>query len=137
MKVKKKNSMGLSVFDFFTLLPKGGEGGGVSSPCSAHLEPSQGHRSLLRQHTRLLLRHLLCGILNVPHYRVDRALGFFSSRPNWDPPPAPQASVGGKAHLLDGVHGGGLSQFRRGYRHCGTLGTYVLGVLDALLPKRI
>jgi hypothetical protein len=46
-------------------------------------------------------------------HRVDRVLGFFSSRPNWGPPPPlPQASVspsfdsggggGGGAHLLGG-----------------------------------
>jgi hypothetical protein len=94
VKVKKKNSMGLSVYDFFTLLAKGGEGGGVSTPCSAHLEPSQGHRSLLRQHTRLLLRHLLCGMQYVPDHREGRVLSFFSSRRNWDSPnPSPEGRV--------------------------------------------
>ncbi len=65
---------------------------------------------------------------------------FLSSRRNWDsPPPHTQASVypspnpppsslvlGGKAHSLDGEGVG--SQFQRGDRHYGTLGTrmYVL-----------
>ncbi len=32
--------------------------------------------------------------MNKLEHRVDRVLGFFSSRPNWDPqPPHPQASV--------------------------------------------
>ncbi len=66
------------------------------------------------------------------NHRVDRVLGFFSSRPNWDPPmhflthtpvcPPPPVSGGG----LAGGRGGGGSQFGRDDRHCGTLGTVVL-----------
>ncbi len=61
-------------------------------------------------------------------------LGFFSSRPNWDfpqpltprrVPPPPPLVQGGGAHSLAG-EGVGWSQFRRGDRHCGTLGIYVL-----------
>jgi hypothetical protein len=60
-------------------------------------------------------------------HRVDRLLGFFSSRPNWDHPLShPQASVSpplwflGEAYSLggEGVWG---SQFGRGDRHCRTL----------------
>ncbi len=51
-------------------------------------------------------------------HRVDRVLDFFSSRPNWDFP--------GGYTLACGRGGGGGSQFRRGDRHCGTLGLYVL-----------
>jgi hypothetical protein len=49
-------------------------------------------------------------------HKVDRVLGFFSSRQNWDPPtPHPQASVsprpfgsgGTHSHAGDGVGGGG------------------------------
>ncbi len=48
-------------------------------------------------------------------HRVDRVLGFFSSRPNWGPPPPlPQASVsssfdsdGGGGTLARGSGGGG------------------------------
>jgi hypothetical protein len=43
--------------------------------------------------------------------RVDRVLGFFSSRPNWDPPPSPpphpQASV-----PPFGSRGGGHTRLR-------------------------
>ncbi len=64
-------------------------------------------------------------------HRVYRVLGFFSCRPNWDPPtplPAgecvpPFGSVG--MDTLDGGRGGGAgrgSHFGRGDRHCGTLG---------------
>ncbi len=59
------------------------------------------------------------------------AIGFFSSRPNWDPSPTPsppQASVfpplvwGGGNTLAFGRSGGG-SHFGRGDGHCGTLGS--------------
>jgi hypothetical protein len=51
----------------------------------------------------------------------------FSIRPNWDPSPAgecisPCFGSGGRGTLACG-RGGGESQFRRGDRHCGTLGT--------------
>ncbi len=67
------------------------------------------------------------------YQRVDRVLGFFSSRPNWEPlPPHPQASVspplwfrGGGGTLACG-RGGGEVQFGRGDRHCGIRGIYVL-----------
>ncbi len=64
---------------------------------------------------------------------VDRVLGFFSNRPNWDPPPPhPQASVfppvwfpvgGGEGGTVASGRGG--AQWGRGDRHCGTLGKYV------------
>jgi hypothetical protein len=53
------------------------------------------------------------------------------------PIPHPQASVsppfgsGGGTHLLVG-EGMGWSQFVRGDRHCGTLGTYVCGDEECL-----
>ena len=64
-------------------------------------------------------------------HRVDRVLGFFSSRPNWDSPtPSPAGecvpltlgSVGGGGYALVCGRGLGESQFRRGDRHCCTLG---------------
>jgi hypothetical protein len=68
--------------------------------------------------------------INHAAHRVDRGLGFFSSRPNWEPPPPhPQASA--PPPLVPGgtlacEREGGGSQFGRGDRHCGTLGIYVL-----------
>ncbi len=71
-------------------------------------------------------------------HRVDRVLGFFASHPNWDSPtPSPAASQagvslnpvgsgGGEGYTNARGRGGGGSQFRRGDRHCGTLGIYVL-----------
>ncbi len=64
-------------------------------------------------------------------HRVDRVLGFYSSRPiGTHPPPQPTASVSptlvsGRTHSLAGE---GLvgSQFGRGNIYCGTLGIYVL-----------
>jgi hypothetical protein len=70
--------------------------------------------------------------------RVDRVLGFLSSRPNWDSPtpsPAgkcvpPSFGSGGLEYTLacGRRSGGGGSQFRRGYTCTvhGTLGIYVL-----------
>jgi hypothetical protein len=58
-------------------------------------------------------------------HRVDRVLGFFSSRPNWDSPtsspageyaPPPFGSGGGKRLRERGSH------FGQRDRHCGTLG---------------
>ncbi len=64
-------------------------------------------------------------------HRVDRVLSFISSRWNWDSPshagervPPPPRGSGGGGILACG-RGGGESQFRRGVRHCGTLGIYV------------
>jgi hypothetical protein len=64
--------------------------------------------------------------------RVDRVLGFFSNRPNWDyPTPSPAGECvpppfcSGGDTLACGICGGG-SQFGRRYIHCGTLGIYVL-----------
>jgi hypothetical protein len=71
-------------------------------------------------------------------HRVDRVLGFFSNRPNWDSPTSPPhqlASVsspsfvsgwGGGGYTLACGRGCGGSQFRRGDGHCATLGIYVL-----------
>ncbi len=62
-------------------------------------------------------------------HRVDRVLGFFSSRPlrpqaSLTPPPPPTFGYEG-AHYLVGEGVGG-SQFGQGYRHCSTPGIYVL-----------
>ncbi len=61
------------------------------------------------------------------HHRVDRVLGFFSSRPNWDSPTPSTPSVcapprfgGGGGTLACGRRDVG-SKFRRGDRHSGTL----------------
>ncbi len=74
-------------------------------------------------------------------------LNFFSSRPNWDyptPSPAgervlPPFGSGGGTHSLAGEEVGG-SQFRRGDRHCGTLGKYCislpLGLVELFLCFR-
>jgi hypothetical protein len=70
------------------------------------------------------------------YHRVDRVLGFFSSRPHWNSPtPSPAGECvpppfgwGGGAHSLAGEWLG-ESQFRRGDRHCSTLGIYVLFAL--------
>jgi hypothetical protein len=64
-------------------------------------------------------------------HRVDRVLGFFSSRPNWDPPtPSPAGECvplfGSGGDTLACGKGGGGSQFGRGDRHYGTLSIYVL-----------
>jgi hypothetical protein len=65
-------------------------------------------------------------------HRVDRVLGFFSSRPNWDPHtltrrwwlfPPPFVKGGGGTHYTVACGGGG-GQLERGDRHCGTLGIY-------------
>ncbi len=73
-----------------------------------------------------ILLEVIHPLLSFVH-RVDRLLGFFSSRPNWDPS-HPQESVfhpplvpGGGTHSLAGEGGGEGSQLRRGDRHCGTL----------------
>ncbi len=65
-------------------------------------------------------------VLDVDYHRVDRVLGFFFSRLNWDPATpspagqwAPPGSGGGDI-LACGRESGG-SQFGRGDRHCGTL----------------
>jgi hypothetical protein len=67
-------------------------------------------------------------------HRVDRVLGFFSSRPNWDSPtPSPPDECAAPpgfrgsdtVQSLAGESVGG-SQFGRGDSHCGTLGIYVL-----------
>jgi hypothetical protein len=64
---------------------------------------------------------------NIIH-RVDRVLGFFSSRPNWDSPTPSPADKCAPPPLVPGgdplACGKGVerSQFQRGDRHCGTLG---------------
>ncbi len=62
--------------------------------------------------------------VETPSRRVDSVLGFFSCRPNWDPQPSVPHGSGGDT-LACGKGDGG-SQFGRGDRHYGTLGTYVL-----------
>ncbi len=59
-------------------------------------------------------------------HRVDKVLGFFSSRSNWDPHPFPQVNVSpplfpGRAHSLAGEGVGG-SQLDEGDRQCCTAG---------------
>ncbi len=63
-------------------------------------------------------------------HRIDRVLGFFSSRPNWDSPtPSPAGEcvppplVPAEGHTCLRERG---SQFGQGDRHCGTLGIIVL-----------
>jgi hypothetical protein len=62
-------------------------------------------------------------------HKVDRVLGFFSSRPNWESPtPSPAGECGpplwfGGGGTLACERGDGGSQFRRGDGHCGTLCT--------------
>jgi hypothetical protein len=67
------------------------------------------------------------------YHRVDRVLGFFFSRPNWDPPPPIPSPTGecvpsfgseGGTHSLAG-EGMGESEFGRGHRHWGTLSIYI------------
>ncbi len=61
--------------------------------------------------------------LERPIHRVDRVLGFFSSRSNWNSPipsPASEFDSGGRDTIACGRVDGG-SQFRRGDRYCGTL----------------
>jgi hypothetical protein len=75
---------------------------------------------------------------------MERALGFFHSRPNWDPPtPHPQASapppfvsgVGGTHSLTgEGVGGRGF-QLERDIP-CGALGKYVRYFVACLLQGR-
>ncbi len=69
-------------------------------------------------------------------HRVDRVLGFFSSRPNWfghPPPPHPQVSVSpplwfrGKDRLACG-RGSVGSQIGWGDRHYGNLGLCILSL---------
>ncbi len=78
----------------------------------------------------------------IEKHRVGRVLGFFSSPPNWEPPPPhPQASVfpylgsggGGPTRLQERGWG---SEFGQGDRHCGTLGKYEY-VLCAVASSRI
>jgi hypothetical protein len=77
-------------------------------------------------------------------HRIDRVLGIFSSRPNWDSPtPHLQASL---SPLLWFTGGGGVhtrlreracmvrSQFRRGDRLCGSLGIYELCARNSWEP---
>jgi hypothetical protein len=69
------------------------------------------------------------------YHRVDRVQAFSPVvHIGTPPPPHPQASVSLPPLWLGGAHspGGkrlGGSQFRRGDRHCGTLGKYVLFAL--------
>jgi hypothetical protein len=74
------------------------------------------------------LNHRIHGL----NHRVDRVLGFFSSRPNWDPRsphlqtgvfPPPLVPLGDTLTRGRGDEG---SQFVRGDRPCGTLGTYLV-----------
>ncbi len=64
-------------------------------------------------------------------YRVDRVLGFFSNRPNWDHHtlhPLARVSPPGSGGALACGRGGGAVPMRTigVVRHCGTLGVYVL-----------
>ncbi len=69
---------------------------------------------------------------DISYQRADRVLSFFSSRPNWGPPPPhtrvcnpPLVPEGGWA-FLPAEQGVGVSQFGRGGIHCGTLSTVYL-----------
>jgi hypothetical protein len=90
-------------------------------------------------HIHIFMKKCRCILLQSWH-RVDRALSFFSSRPNWDyPAPSHAGNVypsfgsggggGGGGFTLTRGRGGedvGESQFRRGDRHFGTLGSRYL-----------
>jgi hypothetical protein len=69
-------------------------------------------------------------VLDVDYHRVDRVLGFFSSRLNWDPPPLHPQAVVLPPPRFQRESGG--SQFGRGDRHCGTLWVCVYFVLIIL-----
>jgi hypothetical protein len=58
------------------------------------------------------------------YHRLDRVLGFFSSRPNCGSP-SPSLAGGGGGHSRLREREWGVP-IRRGVRHCGTLGIYVL-----------
>ena len=73
------------------------------------------YTSIIEANLYTLFICIFSRILDSPQ-SIDRVLSLFSSRPNWDPPPRQIACR----------RGGGESQFRRGDRHCGSLGIYVL-----------
>jgi hypothetical protein len=91
-------------------------------------------RCLLTQPQWLSFFSLYCSMCDSKRHRVDRVLGFFSSRPNCDSPSpsnagecVPPLLVPGGTHSLAGELGGsGRSQFGREDRRCGTLGMFVL-----------
>jgi hypothetical protein len=55
-------------------------------------------------------------------HRVDRVLGYFSSRPNGELGPPPLWFLGGGTVHTRLLEKGWGSQFGQGDRHCGTLG---------------
>ncbi len=72
-------------------------------------------------------------VLSISH-RVYRVLGFFSSRPNWDPRSRvcpPLWFRGGHTRLQERGWGG---QFGGGDRHCGPLGIFVLCGISQRTP---
>ncbi len=81
------------------------------------------------------LFELLCNVEEEYNHRLDRVLGFFTSRPNWDPPPNPSLAgecsppplvfLGGTYSLAGGGVGVG-SKSDEGTEHCGTLDICVL-----------
>jgi hypothetical protein len=74
--------------------------------------------------TTLFVKTLSQNGVHRPQHRVDRALGIFSSRPNWDSLTPSPAGESVHPPLVQGGGGGG-SQFRRGDRHCSTPGIHV------------
>ncbi len=67
----------------------------------------------------------------VQSHRVERVLSFFPCRRNWDSPtplPADECAppFGSGGYTFACGREGGVFQFQRGDRHCGTLGIFVL-----------
>ncbi len=109
----------------------------ILSVSVAQVSCTNSERSLLSEQVKkkkkYLLRYTIQAYIHNQH-KVDRMLGFFSSRPNWDPPlPHTQASVfpppplwlRRKGTLACGRGGGGVpTPIRTRGRHFGTLDIY-------------
>jgi hypothetical protein len=123
VKVKQKTSMGLSVFIFFSFAQRRGRGRGLHPL----LRPpgAQPGTSLTFSQTytpspsQPAVRYTLCSTLQS---RQSTRLFLQSSELGPPPPPPLRRRVLGVRHTCLLERGGGGSQFRRGDRHCGTLG---------------
>jgi hypothetical protein len=98
-------------------------------------------------HIHIYMKKCRCIIFQSWH-RVDRVLSFFSSRPNWNYPTPSHAgdvcpsfgSGGGGGFTLIRGRGGedvGESQFRRGDRHFGTLGSRYICTLLIMAKVKV